>query len=80
MKTTERYEALLKIQVQLQEWASYQPPWHFKLHGSKEINIALQDIKKLIQHEALNLLAEESQEVGLYDDNPCASISLHNIE
>jgi hypothetical protein len=81
MKTHERYEALLKIKSELEQWQAFYPEHRVRLHGGlKHVNEAYQLCKQLIQHEALNLLAEDSQESGLYDDNPCASISLHNIE
>ncbi|MNF50238.1 hypothetical protein D3C85_293130 [compost metagenome] len=71
MKTVhERYEALLKIQAELQNWSAYQPTWHFKLHSSKEINLALQDIKKLIAFTAQELLVEEAQKLNMYFDSP----------
>ena len=81
MNTYHRYETLLRIQTQLQDWSAYQPSWHYKLHGSKEINECLQIMKQLISHEAMTLLAEESQKMGLYyEEGDVNSLGLHNIE
>ena len=73
MDNHQRYEALLRIQTQLQDWSAYQPPWHYKLHGSKEINECLQLMKQLILYETTMLLMEEQAML----DN---SLGLHNIE
>lgn len=77
MNTQQRYEALIRIKAQLNEWASYQPEHHFKLYGGKEINECIQLCKKLISNLQYELGLEESAKLELY----CAgdSLALHNI-
>lgn len=77
MNTQQRYEALIRIQKQMNEWASYQPEQHFKLYGGKEINECIQLCKKLISEIVMEIVVEESEKLGLY----CAgdSLALHNI-
>lgn len=77
MNTQQRYEALVRIKSQLNEWASYQPEPHFKLYGGKEINECIQLCKKLISDLQYELELEESAKLELY----CAgdSLALHNI-
>ena len=78
MTLEQKYQALLKIQAQLTEWASAQPSYHFKLHGGKDINESIQLCKKLISDTAMQLLVEESERLELYFAGD--SLSLHNIE
>lgn len=78
MNTQQRYEALIRIQKQMNEWASYQPEQHFKLYGGKEINECVQLCKKLISDLQYEIELEESAKLELYfagDD----SLALHNI-
>lgn len=78
MTLEQKYQALLKIQAQLTEWASAQPSYHFKLHGSKEINESIQLCKKLVSDAGMTLLVEESERLELYFAGD--SIALHNLE
>jgi len=83
MNTQERYEALIRIQGQLNEWSAYQPEHHHKLYGGKEINECVQLCKKLISELAMELLVEESERLDLYscksDDSINDSLGLSNI-
>ena len=78
MTLEQKYQALLKIQAQLTEWASAQPSYHFKLHGSKDINESIQLCKKLISDASMDLLVEEGERLELYFAGE--SLSLHNME
>ena len=78
MTLEQKYQALLKIQAQLTEWASAQPSYHFKLHGSKDVNESIQLCKKLVSDTAMDLLVEESERLELYFAGD--SIALHNME
>ena len=83
MNTQQRYEALIRVQKQMIEWASYQPEHHHKLYGGKEINECVQLCKKLISELAMELLVEESERLDLYscksDDVINDGLSLSNI-
>ena len=78
MNTQQRYEALIRIQKQMIEWAGYQPEHHHKLHGGKEINECVQLCKKLVSDLQYELELEESAKLELYfaGDN---SLAIHNI-
>lgn len=78
MHLEQKYQALLKIQAQLTEWASAQPSYHFKLHGSKDINESIQLCKKLVSDASDQLVLEEAERLELYFAGD--SIALHNIE
>lgn len=78
MTLEEKYQALLKIQAQLTEWASAQPSYHFKLHGSKDINESIQLCKRLVSETSYQLQLEESERLELYFTGD--SIALHNME
>lgn len=78
MTLEQKYQALLKIQAQLTEWASAQPSYHFKLHGSKDINESIQLCKKLVSDASDQLMLEEAERLELYFAGD--SIALHNIE
>lgn len=79
MSRQEQFEALIKIQTELLNWASYQPNWHHKLHGGKGINESLQDIKKLISSAAMDLLVVNEESLDLYFDSFDNSLGLNNI-
>lgn len=79
MSRQEQFDAMLKIQAELLNWASYQPSWHHKLHGGKGINESLQDVKKLIGNAAMDILVEESERVDLYFDSCDNDLGLNNI-
>lgn len=78
MTLEQKYQALLKIQATILEFAACQPTWHHKLHGGKEINESIQLCKKLISEVSMELLVEESERLELYFAGD--SIALHNIE
>lgn len=78
MTLEQKYQALLKIQAQLTEWASAQPSYHFKLHGSKDINESIQLCKKLVSEVSMQLLVEEAERLELYFAGD--SIALHIME
>lgn len=78
MTLEQKYQALLKIQAQLTEWASAQPSYHFKLHGSKGINESIQLCKKLVSDASDQLMLEEAERLELYFAGD--SIALHNME
>lgn len=78
MTLEQKYQALLKVQATILEFAATQPNWHFKLHGSKDINESIQLCKKLISEVSMELLVEESERLELYFAGE--SLSLHNIE
>lgn len=80
MTLEQKYQALLKIQAQLTEWASAQPSYHFKLHGSKDINESIQLCKKLVSDTSHDLLVEESERLELYFTGDNDSLSLENIK
>lgn len=80
MTLEQKYQALLKIQAQLTEWASAQPSYHFKLHGSKDINESTQLCKKLVSDASMDLLVEESERLELYFTGDNDSLSLENIK
>lgn len=77
MTLEQKYQALLKLFTQVQEFAAVQPQWHFQLHGSKDINEAIQLGKKLISDASQDLLVEESERLELYFAGD--SIALHNM-
>lgn len=79
MNAHDKYQALLRIQVQLLDWAAYQSNWHYKLHGSKEINECIQLCKKLVAMEAQELLIEEAQKLDFYISSP-QSVDSSNLE
>ncbi len=81
MNTEIKYEALLNIQAQLQQWAAHQPEDHYKKNGCKNINTALQDVKKIISDVSNSLLAQEANHPGFYevDGDVNASLQLGNI-
>ena len=76
MKSSQRIETLTLVKIELEAWLSYQPNWHFKLHGCKDANIAYQQLKTLLQWE-INLAVDN--ELGA-DDNETLdqSLGLHN--
>lgn len=78
MTLEQKYQALLKINAVLLDFASCQPSYHFKLHGSKDINESIQLCKRLVSDTAMQLLVEESERLELYFAGD--SLSLHNIE
>lgn len=78
MNLTEKYEALVRIQACLIDFASCQPSYHFKLHGSKDINESIQLCKKLVSDTSDQLMLEEAERLELYFAGD--SIALHNIE
>lgn len=80
MTLEQKYQALLKIQAQLTEFAATQPNWHFKLHGSKDINESIQLCKKLVSEVSMQLLVEESERLELYFAGDNDSLSLENIK
>lgn len=80
MTLEQKYQALLKIQATILEFAACQPTWHHKLHGGKDINESIQLCKKLVSDASDQLMLEEAERLELYFDNGSASLSLHNIE
>lgn len=77
MKSNQRIEALSLVKAELEAWLSYQPSWHFKLHGCKDANIAYQQLKTLIQWEMDNLVVDN--ELVVDDNEPLdQSLGLHN--
>ena len=66
-------DQLSQILSTLQEMAARQTDAEWKLHGNRELNIAIQNTKKLIR---------EAEELIMFnDDFECgASLGLHNIE
>lgn len=83
MNKQNKYEALVKIQSQLQEWAARQPEDHYKKYGNKEIIEALQLSKKLLSFAAMDVMAEEAQNLGLYDvqyNDSCDTLGIQNIQ
>ena len=78
MTLEQKYQALLRIQVCLLDFAACQPSWHHKLHGGKNINESIQLCKKLVSDAAMALLVEEAERLELYFAGD--SIALHNIE
>ncbi len=77
MKSSQRIETLSLAKTELEAWLSYQPPWHFKLHGCKNANIAYQQLKTLIQWEMDNLVVDNELDVD--DNEPLdQSLGLHN--
>lgn len=79
MTNVDKYNALISIQKQLLEFAASQPNYHYKLHGSKEINQALQLGKRLIALAEIDLVTEQSEQLDLYIDFVDNSLSLHNL-
>lgn len=79
MDTYQRYEALLKIQNQLNDYSAYFPEWKFRLHGNKDLNLAMQDLKKIIALAAQELLVEEAQKLNQYFESPQA-LDSNNLE
>jgi len=77
VKSSQRIAALTLVKTELEAWLSYQPSWHFKLHGCKDANIAYQQLKTLIQWEMDNLVVDTELDV---DDNDTLdqSLGLHN--
>lgn len=82
MDSHQRYEALLAIKSELEQWLAFYPEHRVRIHGSmRQANQAYQLCKQLISHEAMTLLAEESQKMGLYyEEGDVNSLGLHNIE
>lgn len=78
MTLEQKYQALLKIQATILEFAACQPTWHHKLHGGKDINESIQLCKKLVSDASMDLLVEESERLELYFAGE--SLSLHNME
>lgn len=78
MTLEQKYQALLRIQACLLDFAACQPSWHHKLHGGKGINESIQLCKKLVSDASMDLLVEESERLELYFAGE--SLSLHNIE
>ena len=78
MTLEQKYQALLRIQACLLDFAACQPSWHHKLHGGKDINESIQLCKKLVSDTSMDLLVEESERLELYFAGE--SLSLHNIE
>lgn len=79
MTKQQKHNALLAVQTQLLEFASVQPSYHFKLHGSKDINESIQLCKRLVSLVADDLLKEEAEELDIYLNSSVDSISLHNL-
>ena len=77
MTLEQKYQALLKIQATILEFAACQPTWHHKLNGGKEINESIQLCKKLVSEVSMELLVEESERLELYFAGD--SLGLHNI-
>lgn len=81
MTNEQKYEAMLKIQLQLQEWTARQPEDHFKRYGNKDINEAVQLSKRLISEYAMEILAEDAQRIDFgYADAAGESLSISNIQ
>lgn len=83
MNTQDKYQALVKIQSQLQEWAARQPEDHYKKYGNKEIIEALQLSKKLVDLAKLDIANEEAQCLALYDvqyNDSCDTLGIQNIQ
>jgi len=80
MTLEQKYQALLKVQATILEFAATQPNWHFKLHGSKDINESIQLCKKLVSEVSMQLLVEESERLELYFTSDNDSLSLENIK
>jgi hypothetical protein len=84
MKSSQRIEALSLVKAELEAWLSYQPSWHFKLHGCKEANIAYQQLKTLLQYEINQSSLDNDVDVEIYfaDDLESnildESLGLHN--
>lgn len=81
MNTETKYQALMNIQAQLQQWAAHQPEDHYKKNGCKSINTALQDVKKIISDVSVQLLVEDSQQMGFYelDSDVNGNLQLGNV-
>lgn len=78
MTLEQKYQALIRINAQLLEFASCHPEWHRLLHGDKELNETIQLCKRLVSETSLELMVEESERLELYFAGE--SLSLHNIE
>lgn len=80
MTLEQKYQALLKVQATILEFAATQPNWHFKLHGSKDINESIQLCKKLVSDASDQLMLEEAERLELYFTGDDDSLSLENIK
>lgn len=80
MTLEQKYQALLKIQATILEFAACQPTWHHKLHGGKEINESIQLCKKLVSDASDQLMLEEAERLELYFAGDNDSLSLSNIK
>lgn len=80
MTLEQKYQALLKVQATILEFAATQPNWHFKLHGSKDINESIQLCKKLVSDASDQLMLEEAERLELYFAGDNDSLSLENIK
>jgi hypothetical protein len=54
MTPEDKIKALYLIKTELEQWMSLQPEWHYQLHGTKDMNIAYQLCKKLVEDAILN--------------------------
>lgn len=80
MKTQDKLNALLAIKREVENWSAHQPEWHYRLHGSKDINIALQLVKKLIACETQRIVEEEQEELKAFLQGSPDSLGINNIE
>jgi hypothetical protein len=78
MTLEQKYQALLRINAQLLEFASCHPEWHRQLHGNKELNESIQLCKRLVSETSYQLQLEEAERLELYFAGD--SIALHNME
>lgn len=78
MTLEQKYQALLRIQACLLDFAACQPSWHHKLYGGKDINESIQLCKKLVSNASDQLMLEEAERLELYFAGD--SLGLHNIE
>lgn len=78
LNTEQKYDAIMKIQHQLNEWSARQPEDHFKRYGNKQISEVIQLTKKLASQYAMEILAEDAQRLDF--GYAGESLSISNIQ
>lgn len=78
MNNAEKYNAMIRINKQLLEFASSRSNWHRQLHGDKELHETMQLAKQLLAQTEYELSLEEAERLELYFAGD--SIALHNME
>lgn len=80
MNSKQKLEALIHIKGQLEQWSANVPEWYFRLHGGKDVNIALQEIKRLIACATEDVIAEENHALQVWLQGSPDSLGVENIE